>query len=270
MAMNLLAMCLSGDWRLPLDSFLGILQGPPDPGGPFGDALGWIVVFFVIIWPILRGILATARGNRDEHESQQGKATPPVANRERRRRTLEEILEGKLVTQDEEDAPAPPPRPRATVNRAPKASAVAPARFGERPTDEGFAPVYGIDDLYTHDRDKDLGKDPFDESSMELDLVPDARLSHVPTEDEVESGMGSSGTHARGTTRSSVAATTTSHGPGTAKGRSEPLLARDDPEVFFSRMKRPLSPWQKAFVLREVLSPPLASRPTPALTDLPD
>lgn len=260
------------DWAVPV----GLLQGP-GPDSPFSDLLGYILVFFVIVWPILRGILESARGQRKEFEAKQSKGGPGGAPQPRRKRTLEEILEGKLERADV-DVPRSPVQPEAvpvapSVSRAPVIKGPAPsARFGERPVGEGSAPVYRDNDLHGGGSTGDLVGDPFDESSMELDLVPDTKLRHIPTEGEIEAGNASSGTQARGGTAVSVA-NQPRGGAARAAAVSGPVdsdLVRDDPEVLFRRLGQPLTPWQKAFVLREVLGAPLASRPSPTLTDLPE
>ena len=254
-------------WSLPL-----ALQGGPD--SPFGDVLGYIIVFFVIVWPILRGIIESARGERKEFEAKQGQGKPAAPRPARRKRTLEEILEGKLERADIDVAPRPvqPAIPlKPPVSRAPAPKVQAPAaRFGERPVDESSAPVYRADDLYGGDPYEDLVGDPFDEASMEQDLVPDARLRHISSEDEVEAGGASIGTQARGETARSVEERAQRAIRRATPVALESTQIRDDPEVLFRRLPRPLTPWQKAVVLREVLSPPLATRPSPTLTDLPD
>lgn len=265
-----------GGFTLLGPAHFGLLQRPGQgPESPFGDALGWIIVFFVIVWPILRGILETAKTQRKEFEAKQAKqakGAPPGANR---RRTLEEILEGRLERADVDPrdsrggpsgSPADAEPPRRVQRQKIKKAPLPEARFGERPMGENSAPIYGADDLYSSDRNSsnrsgELVGDPFDEAAMERDLVPEAKLRHIPSEDEVESGSSSSGTQARGVTRSSVAG-----GPrAAAPAIVESGLAREDPEAIFRRLPRPLSPWQKAIVLREVLGEPLASRPSPAL-----
>ncbi|QDV07692.1 hypothetical protein Poly30_32210 [Planctomycetes bacterium Poly30] len=276
--MSFLTSFAGCDWTGPL----GLLQRPQAPESPFKDVLGWIIVFFVIVWPILRGIMETARTQRKEFEEKEGKqakgaAGPPRPAR--RKRTLEEILEGKLERADVDvrapseastAAPARPPVSRATVPK----SAPPAARFGERPAGESTAPVYRANDLLGGDSyadsygedSVDLVGDPYDEAAMTRDLVPDAKLRRIPTEDEVEAGSPMSGTQARGVTAATVA-----NQPGRLAAAPVPAnLVREDPEVLFGRLKKPLTPWQKAFVLREVLGTPLSSRPSPTLTDLPD
>ena len=41
------------------------IAGPPLQGGPdspLGDLLGYVVLFVVVIWPIIRGVLDQAQG----------------------------------------------------------------------------------------------------------------------------------------------------------------------------------------------------------------
>jgi hypothetical protein len=254
-------------------SLLAPLLQRRGPDSPFGDLLGWIVVFFVIVWPILRGLMETAREQRKKFESNAPKAGPrksgqggPTPNR-KARRTLEEILEGKLERVDSYDEPEeflPEPPPRKPQRPSTKLTESKPAAFGDRPADEDSAPIYRFDDLQSESSTK-LGADPFDESSMDSDLVPEAKLSHVPTEDELESDLEST---MDGITRRPAPAAAARPVPA-AGGMGPGLLRSDDPEVIFRKMGRPLSPWQKAFILKEVLGDPLASRPLPTLDDFP-
>ena len=242
---------------------LGLVQRGPD--NPFGDLLGWVVVFFVIIWPIIRGLLEQATKQRKEFAEKQRQAPPRAGGPSGQgRRTLEEILEGKLERVDSYDEPEvlstefPKTTPRHT---APRSVEAEPAAFGDRPLEEGSAPVYHFDDLQS-DSNVELGGDPFDDSSMESDLVPEAKLREVPTEGELEADLGSAmeGIRRHPSPARSVQA---------AEVSREGLLRSDDPEVIFRSMGRPLSPWQKALILKEVLGAPLGSRPLPTLDNLP-
>ncbi len=255
------------------DAPLGMLplQGPDSP---FGNLLGYIVVFFVVVWPIIRGLLDNAKKQRAEFEAKETKAghRPNQSRNRQARRTLEEILEGKLERVDSYDEPEPtyeekptavtPRRERTPLAQAKKPKAPA---LGDRPADESVAPVYHLDDLHG-ESDVELGGDPFDEGSMESDLVSESKLSHVPTEDELESNLDST---MRGISRGAASARP---GPGGLTPAYVPdlgALRSEDPEAIFRGMGRPLTPWQKAFILKEVLGQPMASRPAPTLTDLP-
>ena len=44
------------------------------PDKPFGDILGWLIVFVVVIWPIIRGLLENASTQRKKFEQQQKRA----------------------------------------------------------------------------------------------------------------------------------------------------------------------------------------------------
>ena len=258
-------------WLQPLGAPpLGLLQ--PGPDSPFGDLLGYVIIFFVIVWPILRGLLETAKKQRaefEEKERQAGHRSAPSPNR-KARRTLEEILEGKLERVDSYDEPevavkAAPQRPKRKPLPPPSAPEPKAAAFGDRPMDESSAPVYHLDDLHG-DSDAELGGDPFDEDSMEAELVSEARLAHVPTEDELESSLESA---LDGMPRRAISARP---GPAAKAPVGAPnldALRSEDPEAIFRAMGRPLSPWQKAMILKEVLGQPLAARPAPTLTDLP-
>ena len=257
-----MSLPLSAEWVVAL------VQRPPlGPDSPFGDLLGYIIIFFVVVWPILRGLLENAKKQREEFESKRSQAGPRSGQGrgERGRRTLEEILEGKLERIDSYDEPpvmpaeAPPqPAPRVERRLAPESKLPA---FGDRPADEAAAPVYTDDDLLGGSS-VELGSDPFDEASLEQDLVSKAALAEVPTEGEVEANLGS----AMGPMQRRPGAVQAS--PIAPQSGLE-VLRSDDPEAIYRGMGRPLSPWQKAFILKEVLGQPLASRPAPTLSDLP-
>lgn len=241
------------------------------PDSPFGDLLGWVVVFFVIVWPILRGLMDTARKQREEfakkqaREERQAEASGAPRKRDPRR-TLEELLKGRLETATE-DAPRdasrrttkkaevagiPQAQQRRRLRRKRSAGEV-PTSFGERPASESSAPEY-----------KELVGDPFDDSTMGLDLVPDSDLRDVPTEDQIEAGVGSQEREPGDQVPDSLKRT------AAATAHSDAEAAAKDPEAIFARLERPLSPWQRAFILKEVLGAPLASRKEPSLNDLLD
>ncbi|MEM8710611.1 MAG: hypothetical protein AAGG01_06640 [Planctomycetota bacterium] len=231
------------------------------PDSPFGDLLGWVVVFFVIVWPILRGLLDTARKQRTEFDKKQAEQerraeASGVPRKRDARKTLEDLLEGRLETL-ETDAPKPPRTPQAQqrrkVKRASRASGEVSSSFGERPASESSAPEY-----------KELVGDPFDDSKMGLDLVPDSDLKEVPTEDQIEAGVGSQEREPGDQVPDSLKRT------AAATAHSDAEAAAKDPEAIFARLERPLSPWQRAFILKEVLGAPLASRKEPSLNDLLD
>ena len=82
----------------PLRS-LGALavQGRPVPFEGFEDLIGFVIVFFAVIWPVIRGLLTAARSNRTNFEKRsQGRKGGGNSN------PLEAFLDG-LRDQDESD-----------------------------------------------------------------------------------------------------------------------------------------------------------------------
>lgn len=207
------------------------LQGGPD--SPLGDLLGYVVLFVVVVWPIIRGVLDQAQGRRADFERQQRKKRPS-GERAGRGRSLEEILRGDPYVEALEEPlledvvreiePASPPLlPREELSEP---------SFGERPEDE------------VRPSERELVGDPFDDSVMGQDLVDGISLADVPTEDEleVEIDRGPRGPMRRASARPAS--------PAVASVSDRGL----------DRLERRFTPWQRAFVLKEILGAPAATR----------
>ncbi len=212
------------------------IAGPPLQGGPdspLGDLLGYVVLFVVVIWPIIRGVLDQAQGRRADFERQQRKKRPS-GERAGRGRSLEEILRGDpyvealeeplledVVREIEADSPLPLPREE-----------LSEPSFGERPENE------------IRPSERELVGDPFDDSVMGQDLVDGISLADVPTEDEleVEIDRGPRGPMRRASARPAS--------PSVASVSDRGL----------DRLERRFTPWQRAFVLKEILGAPAATR----------
>ncbi|MEE2940658.1 MAG: hypothetical protein VX460_09770 [Planctomycetota bacterium] len=214
------------------------LAGPPVQGGPdspLGDLLGYFVIFVVVVWPIIRGVLDQAKGRRAQFEQQQRRNRPTGARaRAGGGRSLEEILRGDPYVEALEEplleevvreieAPSPPPLPRERPSEP---------SFGERPADE------------LRPSERELVGDPFDDSIMGGDLVQSLALAEVPTEDELEVAID----------------------PGRREQISE--MAEQSASLSTPRaaerglggLERRFTPWQRAFVLKEILGAPAATR----------
>ena len=212
------------------------IAGPPLQGGPdspLGDLLGYVVLFVVVVWPIIRGVLDQAQGRRADFERQQRKKRPS-GERAGRGRSLEEILRGDPYVEALEEPlledvvreiePASPPLlPREELSEP---------SFGERPEDE------------VRPSERELVGDPFDDSVMGQDLVDGISLADVPTEDEleVEIDRGPRGRMRRASARPAS--------PAVASVSDRGL----------DRLERRFTPWQRAFVLKEILGAPAATR----------
>ena len=212
------------------------IAGPPLQGGPdspLGDLLGYVVLFVVVVWPIIRGVLDQAQGRRADFERQQRKKRPS-GERAGRGRSLEEILRGDPYVEALEEPlledvvreiePASPPLlPREELSEP---------SFGERPEDE------------VRPSERELVGDPFDDSVMGQDLVDGISLADVPTEDEleVEIDRGPRGPMRRASARP-----------------ASPAVASVSDRAL-DRLERRFTPWQRAFVLKEILGAPAATR----------
>ena len=213
------------------------IAGPPLQGGPdspLGDLLGYVVLFVVVVWPIIRGVLDQAQGRRTEFERQQRKKRPS-GQRTGGGRSLEEILRGdpyvealeepllEDVVREIEPA-APPPLPREQLSEP---------SFGERPEDE------------VRPSERELVGDPFDDSVMGQDLVDGLSLAEVPSEDELEVDLD------RGPTGPEFDA---------RRGVGEPFGRRSGATRHRPRSSAASVPGSAAFVLKEILGAPAATR----------
>lgn len=122
------------------------LQGPDSPNG---DILGWLIVFFMVVWPLLRGVVEAANERRRGHvEKQQGGAPRPQGGAPRRAagpapvgraqptapeqdpfETLKRALQGQLERGTRAEPPTerpkvqpPPSRPVTAQGSAPRAA----------------------------------------------------------------------------------------------------------------------------------------------------
>ena len=220
---------------------IAIVAQQPAPDSPFGDYLGYLVLFVVVIWPILRGVIESANQRRREFEARQPK---PRAGRQPF--TIEDLLEDD-----------PRPRKRSAEERRYE-QAQAPSTPPPRPpaTDVSYETAESRYDTSVEDSydDESLVGDPFDERSMGGqgmgdDLVPDADLDEVPSEDELE------GTSAQGEVSDRIS----------ERKPAVTLLASPTREnaslVALERIEERLTPWQRAIALQEIMGRPAALRP---------
>ena len=192
---------------------------------------GYVVLFVVVVWPIIRGCstrLWPAHGVRAA--AARGAALGPAQRRRTEPRGdpargphVEALEEPPEDVVREVEAAAPPPLPREQLPE--------PA-FGERPEDE------------PRPSERELVGDPFDDSVMGRDLVDRNSLADVPTEDELEVDVDRG---ARDSFRRAVAQSASPSAPGAA-------------ERGLGRLERGFTPWQRAFVLKEILGAPAATR----------
>ncbi|MEM9802369.1 MAG: hypothetical protein AAGA20_18725 [Planctomycetota bacterium] len=212
---------------------LALAQRPPD--SPLGDILGWLIVFFVIVWPIIKGLLdKAAEQHRNFEQRQRRAAGGGEARTEPKRSRIDQVLEDMLsAPRDAVDAEPemPPPVPR----RRPKPPAPRPV---PEPVSqqrlEGAEAFPGTE----------LGRDPFDETLLQRDLGAVTELAQVASENEIEvTGP------VEMTSLDRVAPATQVHGS-----------QHDPSEDALARIRAGKTPWQSAFLLREVLGPPVAAR----------
>lgn len=235
---------------------LGLLQGPDSP---LGDLLGYVVVFMVVVWPIIRGVMESAQKKREEFERQQarGVKSKKAAGVPVGRRSLEEILRGDpyietLAGQDEldpDELSLDDFRRQGGSEISPEPAAVAGPQSRVDSANPSLRPSERV-----------LLGDIFNDELMGRDLVSDEYLSEVPSEDELETsleavsvsppgGLGSSADPGEGS------------GQRLQSGSPPPSVhhahASKDP---FSKLHERLTPWQRAVVYKEILGPPAAMK----------
>ncbi|MEL6431939.1 MAG: hypothetical protein AAFZ87_13805 [Planctomycetota bacterium] len=231
------------------------LAAQPQENDWFQRLLGFVVLFFVVLWPVIRGIIETATARRKEFEQQQRRAAG--RGPARRRPTLEEILRGEPGPGPFEDEAVPAEALRRTESRSTTSPGAPPPlppsrrRPTPRPTQRPTEPAARAGRLST--LGPELAGDPFDESQMGRDLVDDAVLPEVPSEDEMEERF------------DEAAAAAKLRAQGDARAR-EHQRAERAPEAApgakaLRNLEARLTPWQRAFVFKELLGPPRAVEP---------
>lgn len=236
---------------------LGLLQGPDNP---LSNILGYVVVFMVVVWPIIRGVMESAQQKRQEFERQQARGiNSKKPARGAGRRSLEEILRGDPYVEALEDPFELGPEELYRDSGSELAS--EPSSGPSSGVPSGAAAVGAPNSRANsanpklRPSERDFG-DLLDSSMMGQDLVSDDDLSEVPSEDEMEAASGSP---------SGGMGSSADPGEGSGQrlqGSSPPpsvhhAHASKDP---FSKLHGRLTPWQRAVVYREVLGPPAAMK----------
>ncbi len=250
--LNQVAGALVGD----VGPSLALVQGKPD--SPFGDILGYVIVFFVVVWPIIRGLLGNANEKRKKHEEQQrqtgGRAAASQAQgRSRLDAFIEEMVSGQRARHDapDEDADlsatavvqeAPPPRrPRPQPARPVVPRPVTPRTVVPRTVAPPAASPFRPSSLSEYGPGPGLTGDPFDDSAMGRPLVQDSILSKARSENEVED---------------SVSYEQTIDRKALSVAQGDTVVTGDAKVDGLERIHRGRTRWQAAFVLKEVLGPP--------------
>ena len=248
--LNTISGALVGD----MGPSLALVQGQPD--SPFGDILGYVIVFFVVIWPIIRGLLGNASEQKKKHEEQQrrsgGRPRPKDApGRSRLDAFIEDMVSGQRARGDMGDAEAQVGTELPTAARTPLERAVTvveapppvPRRampHAQKPTTR-LAPVLRPELASETAFNTSLGGDPFDDSWMGRELVSESALTHLRSEDEAETSVAYASAIDRLALSESATAMT---------------VTGDVRESALESIHRGRTPWQAAFVLKEILGPP--------------
>lgn len=257
---------LSCPWPFALQWPLA-LQGPDSPNG---NILGWLIVFFMIIWPIIRGAIEAANERRRkfvEQERRRGTARGPVAGppAQTGRPTLEgrdpfealrRALEQARKDEDQERHDDEPVRRAAPPAAAPTAQA-APQRAPAQRAPQA-APVPHERETRPVVRQETFGRDPFDDAQLERPLVKDADLARVPS----EGGQATETPQRRRppTPEPPVDAPTPVVEPAmeslSSRGRAIPVGGFALKRI----AQRVPSPWARAVLYEELLGPPVGLR----------
>lgn len=223
---------------------IGALQRPDDD--IIGRIFSLVFLAFVLLWPVIQRKINEAQERQRERASGGAPPQRPAPRRD----ALEELFGEPLEDEGEADAEHDP-EPWAGAPPRPAADEPSPL---ERPTPE----------LTTR---RELVGDPFDDSQMGDDLVPDSSLPETPRESELERGRFDEDAAAARLRRASFRSRPfSSSSTGTPLGSSTGLASgvgvgagsssRAATRAALRRVERRYSPWQRAFVLREVLGPP--------------
>jgi hypothetical protein len=246
------------DWPLAL-------QGPDSPNG---NILGWLIVFFMIVWPIIRGAIEAANERRRkfvEQERRRGQMGGPTAGPaaptgrptlerdpfEALRRAMEQARGDQERQGDEPpvrratpQVPTRPVEPKTQKSRVPRAHQAGPVQH-ERES----RPIV---------RSYTFGRDPFDDRELERPLVKDPELARVPS----EGGQATETPRRRPTPapQPPIDAPSPVIEPLTAalssRGRAVPVG-----NFALQRIaQRVPSPWARAVVYEELLGPPVGQR----------
>lgn len=252
------------------------------------NILGWLIVFFMVVWPLIRGIVEAANERRRKFvEDQQRRAGTPTARGGRPEtqadpfEALRRAMLGTPADDDEEHAPRRS-RPSAGPKAPPKAPAPArrhpgpPPSVGAqgstpRPMVGGAGPRPAPRSLeHVPPSSRQLAGDPFDERVLERPLVADPELARVPS----EGGAATEPPERHGRRPPTPPTDAPSSLYPVAEGAA--LAARSSPSrpaapttgegsrceaAALARVARRVrSPWGRAVLYEELLGPPVALR----------
>jgi len=224
---------------------IGALQRPDDD--LISRIFSLVFLAFVLLWPVIQRKINEAQERQRERTGGGEPRRRPAPGRD----ALEDLFRGSAGDDDVDE-----------LELEPEFEARAPARpadADEPPPLRRPAPVrsYG----------EELVGDPFDDSRMSEDLVPDTSLRDVPREAALERGRfdedAAAATLRRASFRSRPLSSASSGAPlGSSTGLASGVgvgagsASREATRAALRRLERRYSPWQRAFVLREVLGPP--------------
>jgi hypothetical protein len=255
------------------------LQGG-DPQG--GKILGYLIVFFMVVWPLIRAAVEAAQERRRKfieeeerrarRERREGRGTvartgaPPQGGRpemqdpfEALRRALTRHLEGDEDTDEPPRRSAAPkpaaPRPatQANTQKAAQKATQRPAQRPPTPTAPSPAPA----------PPRELAGDPFDERLLERPLVADPELARVPSEGglpvEVTARLAQAKAEGQPPFDASApAADPILHGLTRVARSGATRHPRDAAQLLIARHGR--TAWAQGVLYEELLGPPVALR----------
>ncbi len=224
-----------------------------------GNVLGWLIVFFMVVWPLIRGAVEAANERRRkfvEAERRRVKGGVAGGRPERRdpfealRRALEEAHGIEVETEE------PPRRPAASAAPAERRPAArvkvkpSPPRPAEPAPRSTVAPDGGF------------GRDPFDERALERPLVADRELARVPSEGGEPAAL--SQRHREPASSPPAMDPPAPHMEAAAAAAATRLASRDVSRggaLDIARLaRRARTPWAAAVVYEELLGPPVSLR----------
>lgn len=235
------------------------------------NVLGWLIVFFMVIWPVIRGVVEAANERRRKFiEAEQRRPKGGVAGGRPERRDPFEALRRALEEAHgiEVEAEEPPRRSAGTPTAGPARSAAAPAApVSRRPAARAQvkpAPPRPAEPAprSTVAPEGSFGRDPLDERALERPLVAERDLARVPSE-----GGAPSEAPQRRATPSPAPPTQDPPAPHmepAAAAVATRLQSRDAARggtLDIARLaRRARTPWAAAVLYEELLGPPVSLR----------
>jgi hypothetical protein len=257
---------------LAVPSFLGVL---PVQGGVSFDVdslVGLVIVFFAVVWPVIRGLLNVAKSNRQDFQARSGSDSS-------RSNALEAFLEGLREEEDDDDEEADGLRRAAArarrrreqreeelaAQRARRERAMEAARSDPFEASQGEVAEATVQET-PKERPSVLapsrggregrGRGP----TKRFEVAIDGDLDEIPSEDALEADLLARPKPER---RAEPEREPDEEGLEVLSGAGERAAFALDSEQAspLDRIQAGRSPWRSAILMKEILGPPISVKP---------